>query len=108
MNQELIRLIEIYKPMGIDWMCFQITKKNPYSFHHIKKQQDGGLLIIENGAILSKKSHRLLNWIEEKYPVLYLDWEELFSLINKEGNFEIYKTRAQELKRLSLEMRYKK
>ena len=99
MNQELVKLLEIYKPMGIDWMCFQITKKNPYSFHHIKKQQ--------NGAILSKKSHRLLNWIEEKYPLLYLDWEELFFLINQERNFELYEKRAREMKKISLELRYK-
>ena len=107
MNQELVKLLEIYKPMGIDWMCFQITKKNPYSFHHIKKQQNGGLLILENGAILSKKSHRLLNWIEEKYPLLYLDWEELFFLINQERNFELYEKRAREMKKKSLELRYK-
>ncbi len=107
MKQELIKLIEIYKPIGIDWMCFQITRKNPYSFHHIKKQENGGLLIIENGAILSKKSHRLLNWLEEKYPLIYLDWEELFFIINKARNFKLYEQESRKLKRLSLELRYK-
>lgn len=108
MKQELITLLEIYKPQGIDWMSFQITKKNPYSFHHIRKEENGGKLIVNNGAILSKKSHRLLNWLEETNPLVYLDWEELFLLINKERTFQPYENRSRELKRLSLELRYRK
>lgn len=108
MQEPLIELIAIYKPNGRDWMDFQITKKNPYSYHHIKKKSDGGQMSFENGAILSKKSQMLLHWLEVKYPLIYLDWEELFYQIHQVPEIEIFQSRIKELKRESLEKRYQK
>ena len=44
--------VKIYDCYEKDWMGFKITKKNPYSFHHIVKSCDGGKTIINNFAIL--------------------------------------------------------
>lgn len=75
-------MIEIYKPEIMDWMQYQITKKNILTLHHIKKACEGGIASIDNGAIVTKKAHRILNKIEAIDSVLYDEWNILFRLIN--------------------------
>ena len=52
-------MIKIYKPCGIDWLGFKITKNNPYSYHHCFKKVYGEYqdldpnYLMNIGAILS-------------------------------------------------------
>lgn len=82
-EQELvIKMIDIYKPNGFDWMGTPITKKNPLSYHHIIKK-DSNNTTLSNGALLTKNSHRKLNIIESKNPDLFDEWQWLFYAINE-------------------------
>ena len=78
----LQEMVEIYKPITIDWMSYQITRKNQLTFHHIAKQGFGGATEIANGALLTKRAHRILNIIENRDYLLYEVWNSLFELIN--------------------------
>ena len=83
-NQVLVKkMIEIYKPDQFDWMSYQITVSNVLTFHHIVEQSKGGLTIIENGALITKKGHRALNMLESRDISLYIAWNQLFQEINK-------------------------
>ena len=75
-------MIEIYKPKDFDWMSYMITKNNFLTFHHIVEESKGGFTIVENGALVTKNGHQLLNKIYGIDKVLYDDWNELFKLIN--------------------------
>ena len=70
--------VKIYCCYEKDWMGFKITKKNPYSFHHIIKSCDGGKTTINNFAILTKSSHRYLNLLERLYPNIYNELNDVF------------------------------
>lgn len=96
----LLQMLEIYKPEITDWMQYQITKRNILTLHHIRKSCEGGLSTIDNGAILTKKEHRILNMVEAIDEVLYDEWNELFILINKakQPPCEEYVSEAKKLK----------
>lgn len=81
MKDVLITMIAIYHPKE-DWMGFQISKKNRYTYHHIIKKEEGGELSIENGAILTQKAHALLNFLEFNHPDVYVEWQKIFREIN--------------------------
>lgn len=82
-NENLKRMLKIYKPDGVDWMNFTLSRKNPYTFHHIVSRSDGGIDDISNGAILTRKAHDLLHLLERVCPDAYMDLEEIFILINE-------------------------
>ena len=78
-NQILLRqLIEIYQPNGFDWLMYQITKKNTLTLHHVDEVSEGGILCIENAALLTKKSHRALNMCESRDTYFYVVINEFF------------------------------
>lgn len=79
----LLDMISIYNPEKIDWMSYQVTKKNGLTLHHIDKVCNGGITRIDNGAILTKRAHRIINIIESKDYDLYIDWNLLFYVINR-------------------------
>lgn len=83
-NQSLVLdMIKIYQPVDYDWMSYLITVKNILTFHHIIEQSQHGLTTIENGALITKKGHRVLNILsKEDYP-LYRAWNDLFKDINQ-------------------------
>lgn len=64
-------------------MDVRLTRHNPYTFHHIKEERKGGLYIIDNGAILTKKAHTLLNYLEINEPKRYDEFQKLFKYLNK-------------------------
>ena len=78
----LLQMIEIYQPDTMDWMQYQITKSNILTLHHIKKACESGIASIENGAILTKKAHMILNIVEGIDYYLYEEWNCLFEFIN--------------------------
>ncbi len=82
-NQSLvIEMIKIYQPDNYDWMNYLITVKNILTFHHIIEQSQHGLTIVENGALITKKGHRVLNILSERDYQLYCTWNDLFKDIN--------------------------
>lgn len=82
MNTALCQLISIFEPKNIDWMGYKVTKKNPYTFHHIVERRYGGKLTIDNGAILSREAHDHLNYLEVYVPEAYVDWQCFFRYLN--------------------------
>lgn len=64
MASVLKEMIKVYGIGEYDWMNFKITKENPLTFHHIKKEEYGGTRTIDNGALLSQLSHSYLHKIE--------------------------------------------
>ena len=85
MKEPLITMLQIYKPLelGVDWMDYKICRVNDLTFHHIKEVRNGGERILSNGAILVKKSHAYLNYLDAKYHLYYLYLNELFRELNK-------------------------
>ena len=51
--------------------------------HHIVKKEDGGENGISNYALLTKKSHELVNEMEEKYYNEYVLLNNLFLELNR-------------------------
>ena len=51
-----------------DWLGFKVTKKNPYTYHHIKKRCEGGLRTLENGAPLTKDGQKYIHGFEITNP----------------------------------------
>lgn len=98
-NEVLNELIRAYYPNGIqgerDWMGYPITKKNPPTYHHIekssnmKKRHVSDRPKMENGAILGKRAHEILNIIEARDPELYECWEYMFYVISNMGIYPI-------------------
>lgn len=80
-QQALNKMIDIYKPNGYDWMGTPITRNNPLTYHHIIKRCEGETTV-ENGALLTKSSHRKLNMLQYRNPDLYDEWQWLFYAIN--------------------------
>lgn len=58
----LLQMLEIYKPDITDWMQYEITKRNILTLHRIKKACEGGTDSINNGAILTKRAHRIWSY----------------------------------------------
>ena len=76
-------MIKKYRPDGIDWMNFVLTRKNPYTFHHIVSKSDGGEDVVSNGAILTRRAHDLLHILEYACPDAYIDLQNVFVKINE-------------------------
>ena len=90
LEQELIKkMIIIYKPNGIDWMGTPITKDNQLTYHHIE-DNNGHNTTLENGALLTKSSHRKLNMLKSRNIDLYNEWNWLFYAINYYGTHPSY------------------
>jgi len=81
-NDVLTEMIKIYKPKDIDWMGYKMTIDNPYTFHHIVEQREGGLCEIKNGAILTEEAHKYLNYLDLYIPEAYLEYQKIFRFIN--------------------------
>ena len=77
-------MLEIYKPYsGLDWMNYKIVRKD-MTAHHIIKAEHGGLLRIDNIALLMDVSHRYLHLIEYKDYKRYKHINEIFKIINEQ------------------------
>lgn len=84
MKEPLITMLEIYKPLeqGKDWMGYKIHKQSELTFHHIKEKRNGGKRILSNGAILIRRSHEYLNYLDYCYHRYYNDLNYLFKILN--------------------------
>ncbi len=75
-------MLKKYKPEGVDWMNFILSRRNPYTFHHIISRHDGGEDDVSNGAILTRNAHDLLHILEYACPDAFADLQEIFVKIN--------------------------
>ncbi len=82
MKRVLRIMVDIFEPNGFDWMNFVLSKNNPYTFHHIQEKHNGGPKSIDNGAILTRDAHNLLNMLEKFCPDAYNDLQNVFTKIN--------------------------
>jgi len=80
----LEELIDIFQPNGIDWLGDNISEDNPITYHHIVKKACGGRKSLDNGALLTKRSHKYLHSIlEQKNYETYLKLNDCFKELNK-------------------------
>ena len=82
MNKIKKLMINTFCVNNIDFMGYKLQKGERYSYHHIIKREAGGDKTIENGAILTKSSHKFLHIIECKDYGTYLALTTIFKLIN--------------------------
>lgn len=107
MKRILKNMIKVYKPKGVDWLGFKITKKNPYSYHHIFKNVYGDYskLIPNyewiNGAILSLEGQQYIHSFERGDLEYYLSLNDLLKKLNETNKppTEEYWIKLKQLKR---------
>lgn len=79
-------MINEWKMTNIDWMGYELQKGDIFNYHHIVKKEHGGLLTIDNGAILCGgiSSHQYLHVIECKDYDIYIYLNNLLKNINNQ------------------------
>ena len=78
-------MINQYNIKKTDWMGYEVSKDNPYTYHHLLKKVNGGKEAIVNGAILTKIAHEYLNIIESRDNELYNYINNVLKQINEQG-----------------------
>ena len=68
----------------IDWMGYALHKGNRPTYHHIVKRAYGGERILENGAVLGRRSHEYLHRIEIYEVCLYSYINDVLKSINSQ------------------------
>ena len=66
-------------------MGYKVSKDNPYTFHHLKKKEQGGKEDLKNGAILTDIAHKYLHIIESRDKELYDLLNNVLWQINEQG-----------------------
>lgn len=79
------RMIKLYNIDNLCFMGYEVNRDNPYTYHHIKKVEDGGKINLKNGAVLTLNAHEYLNTIEMRDYDIYLYLNNLFQKINEQG-----------------------
>ena len=83
MNYDVRMMIQIYATTEYDWLGDIITDINKLTRHHIIKKEDGGENGISNYALLTPKSHHLMNMLEEQEPDTYNKLNNMFLELNR-------------------------
>lgn len=83
MDNLLWHMKKVYGVKDYDWMKFRITKENPLTYHHIKKDADGGKKDVYNGALLTELAQSYLHQIEKDAPEIYDELNNIFLKINR-------------------------
>lgn len=73
----IVKMIEIFKLDGKDYMGFSYSNVFELTYHHIQKSCDHGPTNVRNGAILTRYAHDFLNYLELNGP-------EFYEMLNKE------------------------
>lgn len=82
MSDILRVMIKIWDMNTMDWLGYDNDEK--YSFHHIKKQCDGGEKIISNGALIHTSSHSYIHTIEHYDLDRYIYINTILKAINEQ------------------------
>lgn len=83
-------MLKKYKPNNVDWMNFILTRKNPFTIHHIISRSVGGQDSQENAAILTRRAHDLIHILEYACPDAYRDLQHIFLDINSSNKPPTY------------------
>ena len=105
------RMITIYGEAC--WMGYKVSKKNPFTYHHIIERRNGGPVTMDNGAVLTRIAHDDLNRIEQSRRSYYKAMNELFKELNetrkpptKEYYMEVYDILAKASKYVNFSSSY--
>ncbi len=93
MKTHLMQMIKIYQPDGYCWMNDEVSKRNPYTLHHIVERKNGGKTVNSNLAILTYNAHVYLNWLELVDYETYCKLNQMFyelNMTNKPPTIEYY------------------
>lgn len=100
MNYDVRIMLEIYQTYEYDWFGDKITNIDKLTRHHIVKKEDGGENGISNYALLTSRSHNMINYLEENDVETFNKINDLFLKLNRsmqpvsdEYYYEIYKIR---------------
>ncbi len=108
MNQDIELMIKIYNTNKVDWLGYEINSPSDLTRHHIIKKEKGGIDDINNYALLTTNSHRLLHLLEDNYNNSYIRLNELFKELNnskKPPNSDYYKNVNIILKRVKKDIK---
>jgi len=83
MNEDIRLMVKIYKTYEVDWMGDPFSDISALTKHHIVKKENGGENGISNYALLTRKSHDLLHFLETNYYEDYVNLNRLFLELNR-------------------------
>ena len=83
MNEDIEEMLKIYQTYEIDWMGDEIRDLSDLTRHHIVKRCKDGEDDINNYALLTTSSHRLLHYLEDNYYEAYIELNDLFLSLNR-------------------------
>jgi hypothetical protein len=83
MNEDIELMQKKFNTFEVDWMGSTINGPSCLTRHHIIKKEDGGSNDINNYALLTVESHRLLHYLEENNYVDYVNLNKMFLELNK-------------------------
>lgn len=98
MKDVTLQMIKIYQIDNYDWLNFKISNINNITFHHIIKNENGGKYSIDNGALLTSKSHEYLHIIENNNIIIYNELNKIL----KEINIQRHKPTEYQYKKIEL------
>ena len=81
MNKLKEEMIKIYKTYTLDGMNYLIIN-NDITYHHIIKEENGGKVTYDNGALLTRRAHNYLHLIERIDIDIYNRINEVLKEIN--------------------------
>ena len=111
MNEEILKMMNIYNTFNIDWMGDIIKHPSDLTRHHIVKKQHNGENSINNYALLTTKSHDLIHYLEVNYNKEYNLINDLLLELNKsekEPTEEYYSQMQYILKKVRKDIKNKK
>lgn len=89
MNDIKALMIEIYETYKYDWMNFKIDDEE-VTYHHIIKEENGGKVTLDNGALLTSRAHEYLHMIERMDLDIYEMINKIFKNINDQKHAPTY------------------
>ena len=102
LKQEMIKIYETYE---YDWMNYLIV--DDLTYHHIKKEENGGEKTLDNGALLTHRAHNYLHFIENYDKDIYSRINEILKNINSQLHKPNYRqTKKIDLLLLEFEIKY--
>lgn len=111
MNEDIIKMINIYQTNDVDWMGDKITSLSDLTRHHIVKKQYDGIDDISNYALLTSYSHHFIHFLENHYNKEYNYLNDMFIELNnskKPPNEEYFNNIMSVLKRVRKDIKNKK
>ena len=107
-NQDIEFMARIYNTYECDWLADPISDISELTRHHIEKREYGGENGISNYALLTKRSHAFIHYLEDNYYKEYLELNKLFLKLNRSimpPDEEYYESVKRIVKRVKKDMK---